>query len=861
MRNHSRKHRLNNSGLTLIELIVAIAIIAIFSGVVLTYITSSSNFYRNTSSNSKVQMETQETFDKLEDMIINANRNLAYGTLDGQPIENDIKRNNHSTSNSSKIFVVSSGVDSEEPEPSSEDESDARTNQTEREDETDRQYIIWNCTTGEIRYIHSEKQNNNWVNKSSGEILATGVIDFRADISKAVSNKIVNFQLTTENGTKKVQTLHSVSLRNELGVTEEIDDPFVNPTVPPQPGTNTPKPEPPSSAPVPNRLLLDKSTALIAAGTNNVDLGITATVSYDDGTTSPAGTLQWAVSDSSCASITDQGRLSINPTAGTADQGMITVTVTDTTHNNVSGTLTVYIARLDFTTPANNSSYTVGQDKPLQYTYMEGGQTPSDARTVVNIQTVSKPDLAAEYSADGAFTQNDVGSWNVKATVNLTERAGYNIVDVHIEKINQFSIIQSHETGEITLGDSNNNVDIVSADDNYACSPHHKYGFSISYDESNIKYIKNVNWSLGGNYEGISIDPSNNNVTTIHISKTARNGFVLCADYTGVTYQNEEISLHAEKKVKVANGIEIIPLNEDKLHAYIGESYLMQVQVKVYDANGVESKLRICDNVNKTDLSEFSIRGNLNGTAQLSSDKKNWDYYPADNLKDYGSEETATATLQRIPDVIFSNKNNALFVETIKFTLTEPSFSSNIVSSGSDSIEIGENKELYLELQNRKNESVNKDVTWYVNDGKTNLNVYTSQCGENSKVVFSADRPGTYVIKAEYHTTQNSVKYATKTLQVRRPDVQLSIQGMDEVSKGGTASYWLQVTIDGNVKNDIDVQWSGDWSATFNHNSSKSNNTDKVEVAFFQWAESCTIKAGINYAGENFEIEKTIKIK
>ena len=861
MRNHSRKHRLNNSGLTLIELIVAIAIIAIFSGVVLTYITSSSYFYRNTSSNSKVQMETQETFDKLEDMIINANRNLAYGTLDGQPIENDIKRNNHSTSNSSKIFMVSSGVDSEEPEPSSEDESDARTNQTEREDETDRQYIIWNCTTGEIRYIHSEKQNNNWVNKSSGEILATGVIDFRADISKAVSNKIVNFQLTTENGTKKVQTLHSVSLRNELGVTEEIDDPFVNPTVSPQPGTNTPKPEPPSSAPVPNRLLLDKSTALIAAGTNNVDLGITATVSYDDGTTSPAGTLQWAVSDSSCASITDQGRLSINPTAGTADQGMITVTVTDTTHNNVSGTLTVYIARLDFTTPANNSSYTVGQDKPLQYTYMEGGQTPSDARTVVNIQTVSKPDLAAEYSADGAFTQNDVGSWNVKATVNLTERAGYNIVDVHIEKINQFSIIQSHETGEITLGDSNNNVDIVSADDNYACSPHHKYGFSISYDESNIKYIKNVNWSLGGNYEGISIDPSNNNVTTIHISKTARNGFVLCADYTGVTYQNEEISLHAEKKVKVANGIEIIPLNEDKLHAYIGESYLMQVQVKVYDANGVESKLRICDNVNKTDLSEFSIRGNLNGTAQLSSDKKNWDYYPADNLKDYGSEETATATLQRIPDVIFSNKNNALFVETIKFTLTEPSFSSNIVSSGSDSIEIGENKELYLELQNRKNESVNKDVTWYVNDGKTNLNVYTSQCGENSKVVFSADRPGTYVIKAEYHTTQNSVKYATKTLQVRRPDVQLSIQGMDEVSKGGTASYWLQVTIDGNVKNDIDVQWSGDWSATFNHNSSKSNNTDKVEVAFSQWAESCTIKAGINYAGENFEIEKTIKIK
>lgn len=70
-------------------------------------------------------------------------------------------------------------------------------------------------------------------------------------------------------------------------------------------------------------------------------------------------------------------------------------------------------------------------------------------------------------------------------------------------------------------------------------------------------------------------------------------------------------------------------------------------------------------------------------------------------------------------------------------------------------------------MQNRKNESVNKDVTWYINDGKTNLNVYTSQCGESSKVIFSADKSGTYVIKAEYHTTKNSVKCATKTLQVR----------------------------------------------------------------------------------------------
>ena len=78
------KYRSDNHGLTLIELIVTIGIIGIFIGVVSTFLSTTSNTYRGTSNNSKVQMETQETFDKLEDVIINANRNLAYGTSSGQ---------------------------------------------------------------------------------------------------------------------------------------------------------------------------------------------------------------------------------------------------------------------------------------------------------------------------------------------------------------------------------------------------------------------------------------------------------------------------------------------------------------------------------------------------------------------------------------------------------------------------------------------------------------------------------------------------------------------------------------------------------------------------------------------------------
>ena len=50
-------------------------------------------------------METQETFDKIEDMIINANRGIYYGHGRNNPITyDDIKSNNKVNSTQDKIF-------------------------------------------------------------------------------------------------------------------------------------------------------------------------------------------------------------------------------------------------------------------------------------------------------------------------------------------------------------------------------------------------------------------------------------------------------------------------------------------------------------------------------------------------------------------------------------------------------------------------------------------------------------------------------------------------------------------------------------------------------------------------------------
>ena len=69
----------------------------------------------------------------------------------------------------------------------------------------------------------SETKAKDLKMKVDRSVLATGILDFRADVSKVESDKIVRFQLSTQNGTKEIETLHSVSLRNTVEVKKPAD--------------------------------------------------------------------------------------------------------------------------------------------------------------------------------------------------------------------------------------------------------------------------------------------------------------------------------------------------------------------------------------------------------------------------------------------------------------------------------------------------------------------------------------------------------------------------------------------------------------------------------------------------------------
>lgn len=193
----------DNRGLTFIELVVTTAIIAIFSGVVLWVVSVSSNLFGKTSTEAKVQMETQEISDTLQNLVIDTNRSIyyTYGASEGsigEKAENDIDHAGNGSDIGIKTLYMCNAK-----------------KVSESEELLQYDVVTWNGQTQEIRYSH------RGITRAQGEtdsLLAEHVTGFQVDISKVESQRIVRFRITIEDRGKEITTLHTVNLRNEIQV-------------------------------------------------------------------------------------------------------------------------------------------------------------------------------------------------------------------------------------------------------------------------------------------------------------------------------------------------------------------------------------------------------------------------------------------------------------------------------------------------------------------------------------------------------------------------------------------------------------------------------------------------------------------
>lgn len=942
MRTKGKAWKLKNKGFTLIEMIVTVAIIAIFSGVVVTFIGTGSGVYRSTSSNSKVQMETQETFDKIEDLIIDANRSLYYangsGSEIGTEIRNDIKEKGGANSTGNKTFIACNEY--ENGDGSSQyiydvldwQASDGKIYYSRREytaassadTEDDQETETFSDESGENSISDGNRSTTSTKARNSKplverSVLATGILDFRADVSKVESDKIVRFQLSTENGKKQIQTLHSVSLRNNVDLEKPSDafnkadatdvgiriinapesmDPgesamlaygltgngTIDPTTvtwlvvendtngsfPAQDHTNgrltisengsgyimvkvtamsttgqliesqvvkiniNAKATPISLSP-------DKEKILIAAGARcDLSSNISWGVLYSDGSSVSTGNLSWTINGCSYANISSSGILSINADAGTTDKGVVTVTVTDADYNDVYGTLEVDVARLDMTLPGNGAIYEVGNNKQLKCTYMEKGnvvETVEDNKTpqIITVTTEQRPDNASEYSADGNFTQNDIGTWTVKAAVDLSVRAnqGYDLTVGTVSMMNTFKVDSRNSgTGQIIVH-NNSAYDTVIAGRNYACSGHNSNDFYFSTAGTNVNTsnIQSITWSFKGEHPGITLDPVDATNRKLIIDKSACQGFTLCADYVGIIgYDNGKAitaQLYAERTFKVANGIELKSLSGDTAYVYgpdESEDYLIQVLLDVYDINGVKSQINVSD-ANDTIL---HWEGLGSKGAKMTFDGEHWKFHAS--ATDVGKTQNIKAKLQRVKNV-YDTKNNYYndndkddnFIKTIpvKVVLT---YNAEIVAlNNKTSLFPGESTELYLRLKNSKG-LLNAQVQWTV-DNESAINFeyntkYQESTYENGKEIpikISADtkitEPTTVTLTANYKIKNVGATTGTKSIQLTITPLTMNLTASATQTYYGEKPIAITADIvdaqhDQHVTDDYDIEWS-----------------------------------------------------
>lgn len=340
-----RRKKNNNAGFTLIEMIVTVAIIAIFSGVVVTLITTGSSLFRGVSGNTKAQVDAQETLDEIEDLIIDANRSVYYaygsGTSMGDQIRSDIDDSNtvsktfiacneyeNGDGTSRYVFDVLDWVGSEgklyysqreytKASSSTEDDENGTgdnsgTQRTDDDNGISEQSAANGITTFTAEDTGSVSDSDSGLKKAKDSkelitrsVFAEGIKNFTADVTKVESERIVRFRLTTEKNGKKVKTLHTVNLRNRIQVMKP-DDAFATAS-----STNI--------------------EITIVGAPDSIDAGKSKILGYDligDGSIDPT-TLEWKIVDG-----TDKGYFpDLDLTYGKL-----------TINDNATGTITVIVS-------------------------------------------------------------------------------------------------------------------------------------------------------------------------------------------------------------------------------------------------------------------------------------------------------------------------------------------------------------------------------------------------------------------------------------------------------------------------------------------------------------------------------------
>ncbi len=187
------KHKkMNNSGLSLIELVVSIAIFSIASVAIFEFVMVAIRHYQKGTSEVEVQYEAQLAMNQLQDLLIDANRGVTYMVNGSTAILSDAEIAD-GTVTDKQVFIYNA----------------------------DRYYVIeWIAAEREILYSeYIRNADGSWVADADAHdaLLAEYVREFSVDLSSVQQNNCIELKIYFDND-REYQVTQNVKLRNKVSV-------------------------------------------------------------------------------------------------------------------------------------------------------------------------------------------------------------------------------------------------------------------------------------------------------------------------------------------------------------------------------------------------------------------------------------------------------------------------------------------------------------------------------------------------------------------------------------------------------------------------------------------------------------------
>lgn len=190
--------REDQKGFTLVELMITIAILAIVSVAIFSFMVSGSKSYSSTNTEVNLQHEAQLTLNQLSDLIIDTQKGVTYSNFSGGA-ETKLLKDPSDTSTVDKKRILLYNT-------------------------TNAYEVVWDKATAQIRYAEYGVSGNTIGTTPIHEgLMAEYVADFSADLTDLEENRVVHTHMTFEKSGKDYSSNNNITIRNKVVANTEIE--------------------------------------------------------------------------------------------------------------------------------------------------------------------------------------------------------------------------------------------------------------------------------------------------------------------------------------------------------------------------------------------------------------------------------------------------------------------------------------------------------------------------------------------------------------------------------------------------------------------------------------------------------------